>query len=88
VSATAVILALATIASCDAFRFIVAAEGQVRQLTWLESIYYCVVNITTVGFGDIAPANGAARVLASVTAVCGVVMFGFIAAAFYRRLSR
>jgi hypothetical protein len=88
-SATALVLILATVASRAAFTFSVASEaGQLRRLTWFESVYFSVINLTTVGFGDITPANTASRMLASITAVCGVVMFGFIAAAFYRRLSR
>ena len=79
---------LSTLASRDAFTFNVAAENQVRGLSWAESFYFCTINLTTVGFGDITPANTAARALASMTALCGVVLFGFIAAAVYRRLAR
>jgi len=87
-SATGLLLVLATIVSRDGFRFVVAGESATRSLSWLEGLYFCVINLTTVGFGDISPANGTARVLASLTAVCGVILFGFIAAAFYRRLGR
>jgi hypothetical protein len=87
-SATALLMLLTTIASRDTFTFNIASENQVRGLSWVESFYFCIINLTTVGFGDITPANIAARVLASMTALCGVVLFGFIAAAVYRRLAR
>jgi hypothetical protein len=87
-SATALLLLLSTLASRDTFTFNVAAENQVRGLSWAESFYFCTINLTTVGFGDITPANAAAKTLASMTALCGVVLFGFIAAAVYRRLAR
>jgi hypothetical protein len=87
-SATALLFLLSTIASRTAFTFNVAGESQVRGLSWAESLYFCTINLTTVGFGDITPANAAARVLASITGLSGVVLFGFIAAAVYRRLAR
>ena len=79
-------LGLATVASRGLFTFNVG--GTVRGLTWTEALYLSVINLTTVGFGDITPANAAARFLVSTTAICGVVVFGFVAAAFYRRLAR
>jgi hypothetical protein len=87
-SASLLLLALATVASRTLFLFDVDGKGSPRALTWTEALYFCTINITTVGFGDISPANTAARMFASLTAVFGVVVFGFIAAAFYRRLGR
>jgi len=70
------------------FMYEVVGEAMPRNLSWSEGLYFSVINLTTVGFGDILPANVASRVLSSFTAICGVVLFGFIAAAFYRRLGR
>jgi hypothetical protein len=87
-SATAAVVLLATLTNREAFQFNVASEVGTRHLGWFESAYFSVITLTTVGYGDIAPANAPARMLAAGMAVCGVVMFGFIAAAFYRRLAR
>jgi hypothetical protein len=70
-SATTLLLLLSTFASRDTFTFNVAAENQVRGLSWAES-FYLNDQFTTVGFGDITPVNTAARA-ASMTALCGVV---------------
>lgn len=43
-----------------------------------ESAYLSVVTVTTVGFGDITPASGLARLLVSLQALIGV---GFVALA-------
>jgi hypothetical protein len=87
-STIALVAALATIVSRGPFLFYIASEAQARRLGFWEAVYYVVINLTTVGFGDVTPLSGTAKALASVTAAIGVVMFGFIAAAFYRRLSR
>lgn len=41
--------------------------------SWL---YYSIVTITTLGFGDYTPAHGAAQCVTSIEAVCGVVFLG------------
>ena len=36
--------------------------------------YWAIVTMTTVGYGDISPATGVGRVIASVCAICGVLL--------------
>ena len=36
-----------------------------------ESIYYSLITFTTVGFGDICPSSGLARMLTGIEAVIG-----------------
>lgn len=54
-------------------------EGARRPITFVEAIYFSVVSITTVGYGDIAPASLLVRALAAIEIVCGILMllFGF-----------
>lgn len=42
--------------------------------SWL---YYSIVTITTLGFGDYTPAHGWAQALTAVEVMCGVVFIGF-----------
>lgn len=50
-----------------------------QTLDYFTAFYFTVINMTTVGFGDIFPATGAARVLAMINAVLGVIMLaGFV----------
>jgi voltage-gated potassium channel Kch len=46
-------------------------------LTPIKSIYFSVVTITTLGFGDIYPVNDIARILTAIESVIGIVIIGF-----------
>lgn len=45
-------------------------------LTIIQSIYFSVVTITTLGYGDIAPQTETARILAALEACLGIVTIG------------
>lgn len=45
--------------------------------TFWGMLYFSVVTITTLGYGDIYPTGAAGRVLVSIEAVLGLVMIGF-----------
>ncbi|CAK0757132.1 Potassium channel domain-containing protein [Azospirillaceae bacterium] len=55
--------------------------GIARPLTFAESLYFSVVTLSTVGYGDIQPHSGLARFTAAVEIVMGVLLllFGFSA---------
>ncbi|TVT99653.1 hypothetical protein EJB05_54969, partial [Eragrostis curvula] len=42
----------------------------------LDALYFCVVTMTTVGYGDIVPASDAAKMLACAFAFAGVALVG------------
>ena len=42
--------------------------------SWL---YYSIVTITTLGFGDMTPAHGAAQTVTAVEVMCGLIFLGF-----------
>ncbi len=45
-------------------------------LGFIESIYFSVVTITTLGYGDISPINDAGRILTGIEALLGIVSIG------------
>jgi voltage-gated potassium channel len=47
------------------------AQLRDEELRYFQLVYFSLVTITTVGYGDITPRSGAARALASVEAVLG-----------------
>ena len=57
-----------------------------------ELMYWAIVTLTTVGYGDVVPITGLGRVIAGVTAIAGLVMLalpvGIIASAFAREIHR
>mgnify|MGYP006278985861 CR=1 FL=1 len=48
--------------------------GASRAITFAESLYFSIVTMATVGYGDIVPASDAARALAAVQVVLGVLL--------------
>jgi voltage-gated potassium channel len=46
-------------------------------LSFSESIYFSIVSITTVGYGDIVPHSSLARLLASFEVICGFMLLLF-----------
>ncbi|WP_343232582.1 cyclic nucleotide-gated ion channel [Microvirga antarctica] len=57
-----------------------------------EAMYWAIVTLTTVGYGDVVPITGLGRAIAGITAVMGLVMLalpvGIIASAFAREIHR
>jgi len=53
--------------------------GALRALTFPESLYFSLTTLSTVGYGDIAPATNLARFVTAFEIVCGVMLllFGF-----------
>lgn len=54
-------------------------EGVQRAISFPESLYFSLTTLSTVGYGDIAPASNPMRVVAGIEIVCGILLllFGF-----------
>jgi Ion channel len=59
-------------------------------LSFSESIYFSIISISTVGYGDIVPHSSVARLLASIEVVCGfmLLLFGVSELLEYPRAAR
>jgi len=57
--------------------FMVIGVG--RDISFLESLYFSIITLSTVGYGDLVPASSLVRAVASLQIVIGVwlIIFGF-----------
>ena len=51
--------------------------GAPHALSFSESIYFSIGTISTVGYGDITPNSGLARILSSLEVFCGIMLLLF-----------
>lgn len=67
-----------------------SVHGQVRDITYAESLYFSIVTVATVGYGDITPVTDIARFVAAIEVVMGVLLllFGFSEIMSYMRERR
>lgn len=60
-----------------------------EEWNWIQSFYFSVVTITTVGYGDLTPTNDASRLFAAIYILIGVSIgvaaLGIIGAELIRR---
>jgi hypothetical protein len=47
-----------------------------EQITFLDSAYFSIITITTLGYGDLSPISNFGKVLAACEALLGVVLLG------------
>lgn len=54
-------------------------EGVARHITFPEGLYFSIVTLSTVGYGDVIPASDLSRAIVSVQMICGILLllFGF-----------
>ena len=64
--------------------------GQLRDITFPEALYFSVITLRTVGYGEITPFSDSMRVLTSIQIVLGVLLllFGFSEIMSYSREKR
>ena len=51
--------------------------GEARDLTFTECLYFSIITLSTVGYGDMVPLSSPIRLIVSVQIVCGVVLLLF-----------
>ena len=61
-------------------------QGELRDIGFLEAIYFSLITFSTVGYGDMTPVSHAARIVVTIQVLTGVVLtlFGFFAIMNYR----
>lgn len=61
----------------DAAHFLI--DGVARDITFSESLYFSLVTVSTVGYGDVVPHSDLVRIIVAVQILWGVVLllFGF-----------
>lgn len=47
----------------------------VEDLRWIDSVYFCVITLATVGYGDITPTTTGGKIFTMVYVVVGVGVF-------------
>lgn len=66
-----ILLALTTILIAVASVFYHWVEGW----SWLDSFYFSVITISTVGYGDFSPHTAAGKLFTSIYVLCGLGIF-------------
>lgn len=58
---------------------LLAFSGVRREMSFTEALYFSVVTLSTIGYGDVVPIAPAARLLAAIQSVAGLLLllFGF-----------
>ncbi len=72
---TLIAFTTSTLVSGTLFYLAEAVYGPQKSLTWTRSLYWAIVTMATVGYGDIVPETFWGRVIACVTIVVGIAMF-------------
>jgi hypothetical protein len=52
----------------------------VEHITFLRSFYFTVINVTTVGFGDVVPFTRIGKLIAGFNSFTGLIIFGVLVA--------
>jgi voltage-gated potassium channel Kch len=60
----------------------------VEKLSWVNAYYFCVVSLTTVGYGDITPHTTAGKIFTTFYLMIGVVILGAFLNAIMKRRSQ
>jgi voltage-gated potassium channel len=87
------LLLLCIMSLCAEAMYIIEGKVQPQMFGNLPScMYWAIITLTTVGYGDTYPITAAGRLLASVTAIMGLALFalpvGIIASAFVTEIHR
>lgn len=73
-SASAVVVVVAALAVLDSERGVPGSQLD----NFADALWWAVVSVTTVGYGDIAPVTASGRIIAAGLMICGIGLLGTI----------
>jgi voltage-gated potassium channel len=76
---TILLLTVATL-TFSSIGILIAEKDQGQINTAGKALWWCITTMTTVGYGDIYPKTGLGRVVAGITMVMGITIFGALTA--------
>lgn len=50
----------------------------VESLSWIDSLYFCIITLTTIGYGDIVPKTDIGKLFTSVYVIVGIGIFAAV----------
>ncbi len=61
----------------------------IERLSWIDALYFSVITLTTVGYGDISPQTNIGKLFTIVYILVGLgIIFGFIDAFYKHRMAQ
>lgn len=91
-SAVLYLLSIAIVASSSLMYYAEAAVQPDKLASIPHAIYWSIITLTTVGYGDVSPITVAGKIIAAVTAFLGVatlaIFSGIVATSFSNQLAR
>lgn len=60
------------------FVYGIAGTHYVMDLSWIDSVYYATITMTTVGYGDYIPTTGIQKIFATTLAIGGVALLAYV----------
>ncbi len=61
----------------------------IERLSWIDALYFSVITLTTVGYGDISPQTNIGKLFTILYILIGLgIIFGFIDAFYKHRMNQ
>lgn len=72
---TIILIAMSVVVVMTGTIFYILVEGW----SWVDALYFCVMTLTTIGYGDVVPVTIAGKLFTIVFALMGIgILFGFV----------